>query len=100
MHIPTEPAWFRADADDTKIPDPIITPKIMLTAEKSPISLLSWTALAPFPFSVGPFWSPLVIFSLTVIFVHLTKLDTFHSSQSANITFCASCTLREKLLCF
>lgn len=39
--IPTEPASWSAEAGDMKIPDPIITPKIMLMAENNPNSLLS-----------------------------------------------------------
>lgn len=45
MHIPTEPECCNAEADDTNIPEPIITPRIMLTAEKSPSSLFKRTPL-------------------------------------------------------
>lgn len=41
IHIPTEPEYFRADAGDTNIPDPIITAKMKLTAENNPSSRLS-----------------------------------------------------------
>jgi hypothetical protein len=42
-HIPTEPECSRADPEETKIPEPIITAKIRLMAENRPSSRLSWT---------------------------------------------------------
>lgn len=43
-HIPTDPLYLRAEAGDTKIPEPIITARMRLMAEKSPSSLFSPTA--------------------------------------------------------
>lgn len=42
---PTLPEYFRAAVGDTKIPDPIITPIIMLTAAIRPIPRLSPTVV-------------------------------------------------------
>lgn len=36
-HRPTLPEYFRAPVGDTNIPDPIITPMIMLTADRRPM---------------------------------------------------------------
>lgn len=42
--IPTEPLYIRAEEGDMKIPDPIMTARMTLTAEKRPMLRFSLTA--------------------------------------------------------
>lgn len=48
--IPTDPLYIKADDGEMKIPDPIITARMTLTAEKSPMLRLSLTPSLFLPF--------------------------------------------------
>lgn len=68
--IPTDPEYFNADEGDTKIPDPIITAKITLTAENSPIRRFKRTP----PFSLSIF-SAVIDFSDLKLLLFLKRIE-------------------------
>lgn len=67
---PTEPVYSNASPGDTKIPEPIITPNIKLTAENNPSSLLSSTCSETVDFFFLAFLSDELILDVLTVTDH------------------------------